>query len=80
MRERYEDMARMREHVYEELDQDKDRLISLEEFIRYTDSAEFQKDDGWKVGLLQYLVSFLDDCLVTHVQIIDFFKLATYNE
>mgnify|MGYP000175680590 CR=1 FL=1 len=52
MRERYEDMARMREHVYEELDQDKDRLISLEEFIRYTDSAEFQKDDGWKVGLL----------------------------
>lgn len=50
MRERYEDMARMREHVFEELDQDKDRLISMEEFIKYTESAEFQKDEGWKVG------------------------------
>ncbi|KAL4225637.1 hypothetical protein ACF0H5_016326 [Mactra antiquata] len=48
MRERYEDMARMREHVFEELDKDKDRLISMEEFLTYTASQEFEKDDGWK--------------------------------
>lgn len=50
MRERYEDMARMREHVFGELDQDKDRLISLDEFLNYTSSQEFQKDEGWKVS------------------------------
>ncbi|XP_060566152.1 nucleobindin-2-like isoform X1 [Ruditapes philippinarum] len=48
MRERYEDMARMREHVFGELDSDGDRLISLEEFLKYTASQEFQKDEGWK--------------------------------
>lgn len=48
MRERYEDMARMREHVFGELDKDEDRLISLDEFLNYTSSQEFQKDEGWK--------------------------------
>lgn len=48
MRERYEDMARMREHVFGELDGDKDRLISMGEFLNYTASQEFQKDEGWK--------------------------------
>jgi hypothetical protein len=50
MRERFEDMARMREHVFGELDGDKDRLISMGEFLNYTASQEFQKDEGWKVG------------------------------
>ena len=49
MRERYEDMARTREHVFGELDSDGDRLLSLDEFLKYTASQEFQKDDGWKV-------------------------------
>ena len=49
MRERYEDMSRMREHVFGELDHDKDRLISMAEFLNYTASAEFDKDEEWKV-------------------------------
>ncbi|XP_052235551.1 nucleobindin-2-like isoform X2 [Dreissena polymorpha] len=48
MRERYEEMARMREHVFSEIDLDKDRLISQEEFMKYTKSNEFEKDEGWK--------------------------------
>ena len=50
MRERFEEMARMREHVFGELDHDKDKLISLQEFLNYTASQEFEKDEGWKVG------------------------------
>ena len=49
MRERYEEMARMREHVFGELDHDKDHFISIEEFLNYTGSQEFEKDEGWKV-------------------------------
>ena len=49
MRERFEEMARMREHVFGELDHDKDKLISLNEFLNYTASQEFEKDEGWKV-------------------------------
>ena len=49
LRERYEDMARMREHVFGELDADKDHMISKEEFLKYTASADFEKDEGWKV-------------------------------
>ena len=49
MRERFEEMARMREHVFGELDHDKDHFISLDEFLNYTASQEFEKDEGWKV-------------------------------
>nr|XP_018904057.1 PREDICTED: involucrin-like [Bemisia tabaci] len=43
-----EDLERMREHYYNEVDKNKDRLISLEEFIASTQQAEFRQDDGWK--------------------------------
>ena len=52
-REREEEMARMREHVFKEMDKDKNFRISFNEFIDYTgrdgDNPEFKKDDGWKV-------------------------------
>ncbi|XP_052799526.1 nucleobindin-2-like isoform X2 [Mya arenaria] len=48
MREKYEDMGRMREHVFNEIDTDKDHLISQEEFLNYTNSNQFEKDEGWK--------------------------------
>ena len=38
----------MREHVFGEVDKDKDYLISLEEFIQGTQGEEYEKDEGWK--------------------------------
>ena len=49
MVERYEEMNRMREHVMSEVDRNKDRMISLEEFLDSTKQDEFQKDDPWEV-------------------------------
>jgi len=48
MMERYEEMNRMREHVMNEVDQDKDKLISLKEFMESTRGDEFEKDEGWE--------------------------------
>lgn len=48
MTERYEEMNRMREHVMNEVDKNKDKMISLEEFLESTKSEEFKKDEGWK--------------------------------
>uniref|UniRef100_A0A0B6ZDV2 EF-hand domain-containing protein n=1 Tax=Arion vulgaris TaxID=1028688 RepID=A0A0B6ZDV2_9EUPU len=50
--EREEEMNRMREHIFNEMDTDKNWSISIEEFLHYTGKAgekpEFEKDDGWK--------------------------------
>ena len=43
-----EERNRMREHVFGEIDKDKDYLISLEEFIHGTQGEEYEKDEGWK--------------------------------
>lgn len=47
MRERAEEMERMREHVYKEADSDRDRLISFSEFMDQTKRREYQQDEGW---------------------------------
>lgn len=47
MKERAEEMERMREHVFQEADTNKDGLISYEEFIEQTKRDEYQKDPGW---------------------------------
>lgn len=47
MRERAEEMERMREHVYKEADGNQDRLISFDEFMDQTKKREFQQDEGW---------------------------------
>ncbi|XP_058461233.1 nucleobindin-2 [Malaya genurostris] len=47
MKERAEEMERMREHVFKEADTNKDGLISYEEFLEQTKRDEFQKDPGW---------------------------------
>jgi EF-hand domain pair len=47
MRERAEEMERMREHVYKEADVNHDRLISFEEFMAQTQRKEYQQDPGW---------------------------------
>lgn len=47
MKERMEEMERMREHVFNETDQNKDQLISFQEFLDQTKKTEFEKDEGW---------------------------------
>ncbi|XP_071988335.1 nucleobindin-2-like, partial [Engystomops pustulosus] len=49
MVEMEEERLRMREHVMNEVDVDKDRLINLEEFLRATEKREFLEPDGWEV-------------------------------
>lgn len=46
--ERFEEMNRMREHVFGEIDKNKDRLVSLEEFVESTKSREFKQNEEWK--------------------------------
>ena len=50
MLERYEDMSRMREHLYGEVDVNKDGLISYEEFMEYSKSSDFDEDEAWDVS------------------------------
>ncbi|XP_067935666.1 nucleobindin-1-like [Watersipora subatra] len=45
---RDEDMNRMREHVFTEVDLDQDGMVSLQEFIRSTKDDEFMQDKGWE--------------------------------
>ncbi|KAK7602514.1 hypothetical protein V9T40_008103 [Parthenolecanium corni] len=46
--ERAEEMERMREHVFNEVDKNRDRLISWEEFYAMSQKPEFNEDPGWK--------------------------------
>lgn len=46
MRERAEEMERMREHVFKEADTNNDHLISFQEFMDQTRRREFQQDQG----------------------------------
>ena len=55
MMERYEEMNRMREHVFKEVDKDKDSMISFNEFIQSTQGKDFEKDEGWDVSVPLFL-------------------------
>ncbi|EDO43098.1 predicted protein [Nematostella vectensis] len=47
-KERDEEISRMREHVMNEIDKDKDGFVSQDEFLQSSKGEEFDKDDGWK--------------------------------
>lgn len=47
MRERREEMERMREEVFKKADANRDDLISYDEFIAETKRDEFQRDENW---------------------------------
>lgn len=47
-REREEEIERMREHVMNEVDSNRDRMVSLEELLAQTKREEFKKDPGWE--------------------------------
>lgn len=49
MRERVEEMERMRESVFGEMDQNRDGFIDFQEFLRQTGSNNFKQDNGWQV-------------------------------
>ncbi|XP_018358059.1 PREDICTED: nucleobindin-2 isoform X3 [Trachymyrmex cornetzi] len=46
--ERREEMERMREHVFNEADFDRDGVISYQEFLVQTMKPDFQQDEGWQ--------------------------------
>ncbi|XP_022256961.1 nucleobindin-2-like [Limulus polyphemus] len=46
--EMMEEYNRMREHIYNEADKDKDKRISRKEFLDLTQQDDFEKDEGWK--------------------------------
>ncbi|XP_022246409.1 nucleobindin-2-like isoform X2 [Limulus polyphemus] len=46
--EMMEEYNRMREHIYNEADRDKDKRISQKEFMELTKKRDFEEDDGWK--------------------------------
>ncbi|XP_076351602.1 nucleobindin-2-like isoform X2 [Tachypleus tridentatus] len=46
--EMMEEYNRMREHVYNEADRDKDKRISQKEFLELTKKQNFEADEGWK--------------------------------
>ncbi|CAH1968832.1 unnamed protein product [Acanthoscelides obtectus] len=48
MRERYEEMERMRESVYKDMDRNRDGFIDFDEFIYQTKTNEFNQDHGWQ--------------------------------
>jgi len=47
MVERAEEAERMREHVIKEMDKNKDRMISEDEFLKQSETKDFETDDGW---------------------------------
>lgn len=51
--EREEEANRMREHVFSEIDKNRDKMISLDEFIAATEDKEFKKNEEWKVRFNQ---------------------------
>ncbi|XP_034976156.1 nucleobindin-2 isoform X1 [Zootoca vivipara] len=48
MVEMEEERLRMREHVMNEVDINKDRLVTLEEFLRATEKKEFLEPESWE--------------------------------
>ena len=61
MREREEEMERMREHVFKESDTNKDRLISYDEFMAETKRDEWDNDPGWETMDMDDNDLFSDD-------------------
>jgi len=61
MKEREEEMERMREYAFQESDVNKDRLISYEEFMSETKKADFDTNDGNSHnGISEVSVAFVE--------------------
>lgn len=68
IRERVEEMERMRESVFKEMDTNKDGFIDFEEFLKQTKRPDFEQDNGWQ-GIdeqHQYTDEELDEYIRQH--------------
>lgn len=64
MMERFEEMNRMREHVMNEVDVDKDGMISMAEFLRSTKSEEFKNNEPWQVVTMMMMMIIIMTMMV----------------
>ena len=46
--EMQEELARMREYALKQLDKNGDSMITLQEFLAYTQGAQFEDNEEWK--------------------------------
>lgn len=67
LRERVEEMERMRESVFNEMDVNQDGFIDFKEFIKQTNTNEFKQDHGWQ-GLDEQKV-FTDEELAEYIRL-----------
>ncbi|CAI8042527.1 Nucleobindin-1 [Geodia barretti] len=58
--EMQEELARMREYALKQLDKNGDSLISLQEFLAYTQGAQFEDNEEWK-GVVDQPESFTEE-------------------
>lgn len=66
LRERAEEMERMRESVFNEMDKNQDGFIDYQEFVKQTNTNEFKQDHGWQ-GLDEQKV-FTDEELAEYIR------------
>ncbi|CAG9862139.1 unnamed protein product [Phyllotreta striolata] len=66
MREKYEEMERMRESVFNEMDKNNDGFIDFDEFLRQTNSNDFKQDHGWQA--LDEQKAFSDEELAEYIR------------
>lgn len=67
MRERVEEMERMRESVFNEMDVNRDQFIDYNEFLRQTKSTDFKQDNGWQ-GLDEQTRPYTDEELAEYIR------------
>ncbi|XP_066151014.1 nucleobindin-2 isoform X2 [Euwallacea fornicatus] len=67
MRERFEEMERMRESVFNEMDTNSDGFIDFREFLRQTKSNNFKQDHGWQ-GLDEQTKPYSDEELQEYIR------------
>ncbi|XP_054761895.2 nucleobindin-2-like isoform X2 [Lytechinus pictus] len=48
VQEKFEELSRMREHVVNQIDGNKDKMVSLEEFMEAAAASDFDEDEEWQ--------------------------------
>lgn len=67
MRERLEEMERMRETVFREMDINRDGFIDYTEFLQQTNTNDFKQDNGWQ-GLDEQTRPYTDEELAAYIR------------
>eukprot|EP00057_Strongylocentrotus_purpuratus_P022495 XP_011676969.1 PREDICTED: nucleobindin-2 isoform X7 [Strongylocentrotus purpuratus] len=48
VQEKFEELSRMREHVVNQIDNNKDKMVSLAEFMEAASASDFEEDSEWQ--------------------------------